>query len=214
MELRLINFKEDVVNESSLDLINFTVSDKIFRCSFNAALVRQVVSSYLTNSRQGTSAQKNRSAVSGSNRKPWRQKGTGRARSGSVKSPIWRSGGVTFASSPKEYNQKVNKKMYKGAMRSILSNLACNNRLFIIKNFFIEQPKTKLLLEKLKFIDLKNKSLLIFTDFLDKNLFLASRNVHKIEIYDFIHMNPVNLINCNITLISYKIIRNIEQRLV
>lgn len=211
MELKLLDFKTNMVDISNF--ISFDASDKLFGCSFNEALVHQVISSYLTNSRSGTKAQKNRSEVSGSNRKPWRQKGTGKARSGSVKSPIWRSGGVTFAATFKKYDHKINKKMYRGAIKSILSKLVCDNRLFLIKNFFIEQPKTQLLLRKLKKIILKN-SVLIFTDILDKNLLLASRNLYKVKMNNSIYINPINLINFNITLISCEMIKKIEKQLI
>ncbi|URJ24621.1 50S ribosomal protein L4 [Candidatus Blochmanniella camponoti] len=210
MELEVRDFTTEV---SILDSDKFSVSDEIFKCSFNQALIHQVISTYLTNSRQGTRSQKSRSEVSGSNKKPWRQKGTGRARSGSVKSPIWRSGGVTFAAKPKLYTQKINKKMYKGAIRSILSKLVCDNRLFLVKNLFIKEPKTKLLLEKLRTITSK-KSILIFTDFLDRNLLLASRNVHKIEVRTATHIDPVSLINFNVTLIADNVIKKIEKQLV
>lgn len=210
MELRLVNFKTDIID--ILNLVKFTVSDKVFGCSFNEALVHQVVSSYLTNSRKGTRAQKSRSEVSGSNKKPWRQKGTGRARAGSVKSPIWRSGGVTFASTSKEYNHKINKKMYRGAIKSILSKLVSDNRLFVIEDLFIERPKTRLLLEKLKKIDLI-KNVLICHDGLDKNLILASRNLYKVKVCDSLYINPVDLINFNFILISCTMIKKIEKQL-
>lgn len=211
MELGVVNFDTEMLDISNL--IKFTVSDKVFGYPFNEALIHQVVSSYLTNSRKGTKSQKSRSDVSGSNKKPWRQKGTGRARSGSVKSPIWRSGGVTFAASSKEYNQKINKKMYRGAIKSILSKLVHDNRLFLMKNFFIEKPKTKFLLKKLGKFFLE-KNILIFTEVLDKNLFLASRNLHRIKVCDSININPVSLINFNITLISYEMVKKIEKQLV
>ncbi|WP_236840125.1 50S ribosomal protein L4 [Blochmannia endosymbiont of Camponotus nipponensis] len=191
----------------------FSVSDKIFGCPFNPALIHQVVSAYLTNSRQGTRSQKSRSEVSGSNKKPWRQKGTGRARSGSVKSPIWRSGGVTFAAKPKLYNQKINKKMYRGAIRSILSRLVSDDRLFLVRNLVLEEPKTKLLLERLKKITSK-KNILIFTDFLDKNLILASRNIYKVEIRAATRIDPVSLINFDITLITDSAVSKIETQLI
>lgn len=210
MELKLINFEKDIIDMSGV--VKCTVSDKIFGCLFNESLIHQVVSSYLSNSRTGTKSQKSRSEVSGSNKKPWRQKGTGRARSGSVKSPIWRSGGVTFAAIPKEYNQKINKKMYRGAIKSILSKLVCDNRLFLVENFFVERPKTKLLLEKLKQINLKS-SVLIFTDILDRNLVLASRNLYKVKIHGSVqYINPVDLINFNTILITCGMLNKIEQQ--
>lgn len=210
MELEIRDFTAEV---SIPDTDRLSVSDKIFGCPFNPELIHQVISTYLTNSRQGTRSQKNRSEVVGSTKKPWRQKGTGRARSGSVKSPIWRSGGVTFAAKPKLYAQKINKKMYRGAIRSILSKLVYDNRLFLVKNLFIKEPKTKLLLEKLKKITSK-KSVLIFTDFLDKNLLLASRNIYKVEVRTITHIDPVSLINFNVTLITDSVIKNIEKQLI
>lgn len=211
MELGLVDFKTDAIDMSNL--VQFSVSDEVFRYPFNSSLIHQVVSTCLINSRKGTKSQKSRSEVSGSNKKPWRQKGTGRARAGSTKSPIWRSGGVTFAAVSKEYNHKINKKMYRGAIKSILSKLVCDNRLFLIDNLFINQPKTKLLLEKLKKIT-SEKSMLIYSDILDKNLILASRNLHKIEIRNATYINPVSLIKFNFILISCKSIKNIERRLI
>lgn len=211
MELDIRDFTTEV---SMPDSNKFSVSDEIFKYPFNPDLIHQVISTYLTNSRQGTRAQKSRSEVSGSNKKPWRQKGTGRARSGSVKSPIWRSGGVTFAAKPKLYTQKINKKMYRGAIKSILSKLVCDNRLFLVKNLFIREPKTKLFLEKLRKITSKKSSILIFTDFLDKNLVLASRNAYKIEVRTIAHIDPVSLINFNITLIADNVIKKIEKKLI
>ncbi|URJ30176.1 50S ribosomal protein L4 [Blochmannia endosymbiont of Camponotus sp.] len=210
MELKIKDFTTD---RNISDSTKFYVSDEVFGCPFNPELIHQVISAYLTNSRQGTKSQKGRSEVAGSNKKPWRQKGTGRARAGSIKSPIWRSGGVTFAAKPKLYNQKINKKMYRGAIRSILSKLVCDDRLFLIRNLFIEKPKTKLLLEKLKTITPK-KSILIFTDFLDRNLLLASRNIYKIEIRTATHIDPVSLINFNTTLITDTTIKKIEKQLI
>lgn len=199
-------------NSDSSSFINVPVSDKVFGYPVNSSLIHQVVSSYLINNRQGSKAQKSRSDVSGSNKKPWRQKGTGRARSGSVKSPIWRSGGVTFASRPKQYDQKINKKMYKGAIKSILSKLVCDNRLFLIEDLFLEQPKTSLLLAKLQHI-IYNKSVLIITDVIDKNLFLASRNLYKVKVYNLNCIDPISLINCNVTLLLKKVVHLIEMRL-
>lgn len=199
--------------ENTFNLININVSEKIFRYPFNESLVHQVVSSYLVNSRQGSKAQKSRSEVSGSGRKPWRQKGTGRARSGSVKSPIWRSGGVTFATKPKKYFHKINKKMYRGAMKSILSKLVNDNRLFLIEDLFLEQPKTKFLLEKLKRIIL-NKNALIITDSINNNVLLASRNLYKIKIRNVSHVDPVSLIKFRIVLFTKTAINKIENQLI
>lgn len=211
MKLKLGCFATDPDNIDNLS--DVYVSNSIFKCPFNPPLIHQVISSYLINSRQGSKAQKSRSEVTGSNKKPWRQKGTGRARSGSVKSPIWRSGGVTFASKPKKYYQKINKKMYRGAIKSILSKLIDDNRLFLIEDFFLKQPKTKFLLEKIRKIA-SNKSVLIITDTIDKNTFLSSRNLYKVSILDSSHMNPVSLINCEITLITKSAINKLEQQLI
>lgn len=206
--------KSDVLTVKNVsESTNFSLSSRIFRYPFKPSLIHQVVSSYLINSRQGTKAQKSRSEVSGSNRKPWRQKGTGRARAGSFKSPIWRSGGVTFAAKPKKYDQKINKKMYRGAIKSILSKLNNDNRLFLIEDLIIEKPKTSLLLNKIKNIT-SAKSVLIITDFIDKNLLLASRNIHNVKICDFFHMDPVSLIKFNVTILTKKSIEKIEMSII
>ena len=186
-----------------------SVSEIIFARDFNEALIHQVVVAYSASTRQGTRAQKNRSDVSGSGRKPWRQKGTGRARSGSIRSPIWRSGGVTFASKPKEYNQKVNRKMYRGALKSIFSELIRQKRLIIFKNFSLTLPKTKLLVEKLKEINLKN--VLIITYKLDKNLFLASRNLYSVDVKDINSIDPVSLIAFDHVVITVEALKKIEE---
>ena len=147
-----------------------TVSDTTFGREFNESLVHQVVVAYLAGARAGTRAQKSRSEVRGGGRKPWKQKGTGRARSGTINSPIWRSGGVTFAAKPQDHSQKVNKKMYRGAIRSILSELVRQERLIVVESFSVEAPKTRELLGKLKDLDLTE--VLIVTDTVDENLFL------------------------------------------
>ncbi|CRK85832.1 50S ribosomal protein L4 [Candidatus Providencia siddallii] len=188
-----------------------TVSNTIFGCAFNEALIHQIVVAYSAASRQGTHAQKSRAEVSGSGKKPWRQKGTGRARAGSVNSPIWRSGGVTFAAKPTTYNQKINKKMYRGAIKSILSELVRQNRLIIVNNFLIEMPKTKLLEKKLRDMVLTN--VLIVISKVDKNLFLAARNLNNVLVCNATKINPVNLIGFNKTIITIDAIQQIEERL-
>lgn len=213
MQLKINYFKRDPNNACGVSDINVHVSDKIFKYPFNPALIHQVISSYLINSRQGSKAQKSRSEVIGSNKKPWRQKGTGRARSGSVKSPIWRSGGVTFASKPKKYNQKINKKMYRGAIKSILSKLVCDNRLLLIEDLFLEKPKTKFLLERIGKM-VSKKSVLIITNVIDNNVLLSSRNLHKVSILDLSHINPVSLVNFDITLIMQSAVHDLEQKLI
>ncbi|VAX76825.1 50S ribosomal protein L4 [Buchnera aphidicola] len=183
-------------------------SKSLFSSDFNEALVHQAVVSYLARKRQGSKAQKSRSEVSGSGKKPWRQKGTGRARAGSLRSPIWRSGGVTFAAKPKNYCPKINKKMYRGAMRSIFSELMRQNRLFFFKDFSISKPKTKILLEKLNLINLKN--VLIVVDVIHDYLFYASRNLYKISVLSVDSINPVSLISYNHILITIPAIKKIE----
>lgn len=199
-----------VLEDSKKSLLN--VSEKVFGCNFNKSLVHQVVIAYKAGHRQGSHAQKSRAEVVGSNKKPWRQKGTGRARAGSTKSPIWRSGGVTFAAKHQSYHQKVNKKMYRGALKSILSELVRQKRLKITKNFFIEKPKTKFLLEKLKNFSLK-QSLIIINHF-DKNLFLAARNLYKIDICTSVNINPVSLISSKNTIVTQDAIKKIEALLI
>src|SRR3990167_7631829 len=150
MELQLANSKKKIA-----------VSDEVFSTPFNEPLIHQVVTAYLAGERAGTKAQKTRAEVSGGGIKPWRQKGTGRARAGSIRSPIWRKGGVTFAAKPRNYTQKVNKKMYSGAMRSILSELLRQERLVVVDSISLEQPKTKALLKQLAEWKLSGKVLII-----------------------------------------------------
>ena len=138
-----------------------TVSEAVFGRDFNEPLIHQVVTAILSGARQGTKAQKNRSAVSGGGAKPWRQKGTGRARAGTIRSPLWRTGGVTFAATPRDHSQKVNKKMYRGALRSILSELIRQDRMVVVEDLGIDQPKTKHLVEKLKAMDVNDVLILV-----------------------------------------------------
>ena len=168
------------------------VSEANFAREYNEALVHQVVTAFLSGARKGTRAQKTRSEVAGGGKKPWRQKGTGRARAGTSRSPIWRSGGVTFAAKPQDHSHKVNRKMYRAAMRSILSELARSDRLVVIEALDVEQPKTKLLVEALKTYGVDN--VLIVADSVDKNLYLASRNLHKVDVRDVEGVDPVSLI--------------------
>lgn len=189
-----------------------SVSETIFSLSFNESLVHQVVTAYKAYSHQGTRAQKSRAQVSGSGKKMWRQKGTGRARAGCAKSPIWRSGGVTFAASPKNYEQKVNRKMYRKAMKVILSELIRQNRLIAIKSFHIERPKTKLLVSKLTQMSLKS-SVLIFTNPLETNLTLAARNLSKVRVCSLSNINPVDLIVFSKILMTENVIKKLEEDL-
>jgi len=187
------------------------VSDATFGREFNEALVHQVVVAYAAGARQGTRAQKNRSDVRGGGKKPWRQKGTGRARSGTIRSPIWVGGGVTFAARPQDHSQKVNKKMYRGAVKSILSELVRQDRLIVVENFSVEAPKTKELKAKLEGLDLKD--VLIITEELDENLFLAARNLYKVDVRDVQGIDPVSLIAFDKVLVTADAVKKIEESL-
>ncbi len=187
------------------------VSEANFAREYNEALVHQVVTAYLSGARQGTRAQKTRSEVAGGGKKPWRQKGTGRARAGTIRSPIWRSGGVTFAAKPQDHSQKVNRKMYRAAMRSILSELARTDRLMIVEALDVEQPKTKLLVETLKGYGVDN--VLIVADSVDKNLYLASRNLHKVDVRDVEGADPVSLIAYDKVMITVDAVKKFEEAL-
>jgi large subunit ribosomal protein L4 len=187
------------------------VSEANFAREYNEALVHQVVTAYLSGARQGTRAQKTRSEVAGGGKKPWRQKGTGRARAGTIRSPIWRSGGVTFAAKPQDHSQKVNRKMYRAAMRSILSELARTDRLMIVEALDVEQPKTKLLVETLKGYGVDN--VLIVADNVDKNLYLASRNLHKVDVRDVEGADPVSLIAYDKVMITVEAVKKFEEAL-
>ena len=187
------------------------VSEANFAREYNEALVHQVVTAFLSGARQGTRAQKTRSEVAGGGKKPWRQKGTGRARAGTIRSPIWRSGGVTFAAKPQDHSQKVNRKMYRAAMRSILSELARTDRLMIVEALDVEQPKTKLLVETLKGYGVDN--VLIVADNVDKNLYLASRNLHKVDVRDVEGADPVSLIAYDKVMITVEAVKKFEEAL-
>lgn len=187
------------------------VSDATFGREFNEALVHQVVVAYAAGARQGTRAQKTRSDVRGGGKKPWRQKGTGRARSGTIRSPIWVGGGVTFAARPQDHSQKVNKKMYRGAVKSILSELVRQDRLIVVEKFSVEAPKTKELKAKLKELDLKD--VLIITEELDENLFLAARNLYKVDVRDVQGIDPVSLIAFDKVVVTADAVKKIEESL-
>ena len=188
-----------------------TVSETTFGRDFNEALVHQVVVAYAAGARQGTRAQKTRSEVSGGGAKPWRQKGTGRARAGTIRSPIWRTGGVTFAAKPQDHSQKVNKKMYRGAMKSILSELIRQERLIVVDNFSVEAPKTKELVAKLKELELSD--VLIVTGEVDENLFLAARNLYKVDARDVAGIDPVSLIAFDKVLMTADAVKQVEEML-
>ena len=187
------------------------VAETAFGAAFNEALVHQVVTAYLAGARAGTKAQKNRSAVRGGGTKPWRQKGTGRARAGTIRSPIWVGGGRTFAAQPRSYDQKVNKKMYRAALRSVLSELVRQDRLVVVESLELEAPKTKLLAGKLKELDMDN--VLILNEAFDETLFLAARNLPNVGICDVASMDPVVLIRFERVLVTVPALKLIEERL-
>jgi large subunit ribosomal protein L4 len=191
---------------SSLD-----VADAVFGQDFNETLVHQVVVAYMAAGRAGTHAQKNRSAVSGGGKKPWRQKGTGRARSGTIRSPLWRGGGKTFAATTRDYSQKVNKKAYRAAIRSILSELVRQDRLVVVDSFAIGAPKTRELLGKLNALGLER--VLIVHDDPNENLFLAARNLPHVDVVDTALADPVSLIGFDKVLITATALRQFEERL-
>ncbi|MGB5625653.1 MAG: 50S ribosomal protein L4 [Woeseiaceae bacterium] len=187
------------------------VLDTAFGVDYNEALVHQVVTAYLSGARAGTKAQKNRAAVRGGGAKPWRQKGTGRARAGTIRSPIWVGGGRTFAAKPRSYDQKVNKKMYRAALRSMMSELVRQDRLVIVNELTLDAPKTKLLATMLKEMDLS--SVLILNEAFDEKLFLAARNLPNVGICDVASMDPVVLIRFDKVLVTLPALKLIEERL-
>ena len=188
-----------------------SLSDDTFGREYNEPLVHQSVVTYLAGARQGTVKQKTRSEVRGGGRKPWRQKGTGRARSGTIRSPIWRSGGVTFAARPQDFSKKLNKKMYRGAMQCILSELIRQERLIVVHEFAVESHKTKDLVTKLKAFDLDN--VLIVSDQIEENLYLAARNLHEVDVLDVSGLDPVSLIGFEKVLITVPALKKAEELL-
>ncbi len=185
------------------------VSETTFGIEFNQDLIHQTVVAYLAGARQGTRGQKNRSAVSGGGRKPFRQKGTGRARAGTIRSPLWRSGGVTFAAQPQDHSQKLNRKMYRSAMRSIVSELARQERLIVVQEFDVDAPKTKGLLNKLA--DYGLNEALIVTEEVSENLYLSARNLHKVEVCDSAAVDPVSLINFDKVVVTVAALKKLEE---
>ena len=187
------------------------VSDATFGRDFNEDLVHQAVVAFLAGARQGTRAQKTRSEVSGGGKKPWRQKGTGRARAGTIRSPLWRSGGVTFAARPQDHSQKLNRKMYRAALRSILSELARQERLVVVESFDVHTPKTKSLIKMLAGYGLSD--VLIVTDEVTENLYLSARNLHQVDVRDPHGMDPVSLIRFEKVVVTVPALRQIEEML-
>ena len=187
------------------------VSDANFAADFNEPLVHQAVVAYLAGARAGTRAHKNRSAVRGGGKKPWRQKGTGRARAGTIRSPLWRGGGKTFAATPQDHSQKLNKKMYRAAIRSILSELLRQDRLLVIDNFDLEQPKTKAMAEKLNKLGV-DKGLIVTAE-LSEPLYLSTRNIPNVGICDVAAIDPVSLVGYDKIVMTVDAVKKIEESL-
>lgn len=185
-----------------------SVADSVFSAEFNEPLIHQVLTSYLAGARSGTKAQRSRSEVRGGGRKPWRQKGTGRARAGTIRSPIWRGGGVTFAAKPRDHSNKVNKKMYRAAMRSILSELVRQERLVCVDEFDIAESKTKLVKEKLESFSLGE--VLIVTEELSENLYLGVRNIPKVDVIDTNEIDPYSLVGFEKVLMTQAAVEKVE----
>ncbi len=187
------------------------LSENNFGREFNETLVHQVVTAYMAAARSGTKAQKSRSAVSGGGAKPWRQKGTGRARAGTIRSPLWRGGGKTFAATPRDYAQKVNKKMYRSALRSILSELVRQERLIVVDKFAVDEPKTKQLNEKLKNMGITNA--LIVADSVDDNLYLSARNLAHVDVCAAKRVDPVSLVGFEKVIMTVPAVNELEEML-
>lgn len=187
------------------------VSDAVFGADYKPGLIHQIVTAYMAGGRAGTKAQKTRSDVNGGGRKPYRQKGTGRARAGTSRSPLWRGGGVTFAARPRSYEQKVNRKMYRGALRSILSELVRAERLSVVRAFTVDAPKTKALIARLAELGLQDA--LIVVDDLDLNLALAARNLPGVEVMAAAAVDPVSLIAFEHVVVTEAALRVLEGRL-
>ena len=203
MELKLINSKKKL-----------ELADEVFAIEFNEALIHQVVTAHMAAGRAGTKAQKTRSEVRGGGVKPFRQKGTGQARAGTIRSPIWRKGGIVFAAKPRCYKQKVNRKMYQGALRSILSELIRQERLLVIDEFQVDAPKTKQVLSKLEALKLTG-NILIVSDSVDENLYLATRNVPNVALMDVnaAAMYPVTLVRAEKVVMTEAAVKEIEELL-
>lgn len=189
-----------------------SVSEAVFGQEFNDTLVHQLVTKYLAGGRSGTKAQKNRAAVSGGGAKPFRQKGTGRARAGTIRSPLWRTGGVTFAAQPRSYEQKLNKKMFRTGVRSILSELLRQERLVVSQDILPSSPKTKELSAKLKAVD--GRRVLIVVAEVDENLALASRNIPNLEVATADNLSPVSLVGADKVIATADALKIIQERMV
>ncbi|MHC5225680.1 50S ribosomal protein L4 [Ignatzschineria sp. LJL83] len=197
-----------VIGGSPLEL-----EDALFARDFNEALVHQVVTAYQAGGRAGTRAQKTRAEVAGSTAKPWRQKGTGRARVGSKRNPIWRGGGVTFAAKPQNWSQKVNKKMYKAAMLNILSELIRSERLVLVEEFTMTEPKTKEFIAKLAGLNVQNESVLLVTEAVDFPLYLSARNVPHVLLLDVEAIDPVSLVGFDKVIMTKQALESVKELL-
>lgn len=197
MDIQLANSKSKV-----------SVSDAVFGVEYNEALVHQAVTAYMNGARSGTKKQKTRSEVRGGGRKPWKQKGTGQARAGTIRSPLWRGGGRTFAAVPRDHSQKINKKMYRGALRAIVSELARQGHLVVAEDFTIDAPKTRGLVEKLA--KLGSSNILIVTDAVDQNLMLSARNLPHVDVSDVEGLNPVALLSREKVLVTQAALKKLE----
>jgi large subunit ribosomal protein L4 len=202
MELQLLGSKKKTL----------TIPEAIFGCEFNEALIHQVVTAFLAGGRAGTAAQKTRAEVRGGGTKPWAQKGSGRARAGTIRSPLWRKGGVTFAAKPRSYEQKVNKKMYRAAIRSIFSELIRMERLLVIESFTVETSKTRALLTQLEKLKI-GTNVLIITDNVEENLYLAARNLERVDVRDVAAVDPVALVGTEKVLITESALKQFEELL-
>jgi large subunit ribosomal protein L4 len=201
-----------VIDDKGKSASTVAASDALFARDYNEPLVHQIVIAYQANARLGTRAQKGRSEVRHSHKKPWRQKGTGRARAGDVASPLWRKGGKIFPASPDEnFSQKVNRKMYRAGMCSILSQLAREDRLKVVETFSVDAPKTKLLADKLKKLGLE--SALVITDSLDENLLMSSRNLRNVRVIEVSRADPVSLVQFDQVILTRKAVAKFEELL-
>jgi len=206
MELEVKSFVDGEIPSGSISL-----SDQVFGQEFNESLVHQIVVAYLAGGRQGSKGQKTRAEVRGGGKKPWRQKGSGRARAGSSRSPLWRSGGKSFAATPRDHGQKVNRKMYRAALRSIFSELVRHERVTVLADFSLESPKTKNLLEKLSGI--QEQKILIVTLEFENNLYQASRNLIGVDVLEADSVDPVSLVGSERILVTLSALKKIEEAL-
>ena len=199
----------DVVSDAA-DAGSVELADRTFAVDYNEPLVHQVVTAYMAGGRRGTKARKSRAEVRGGGAKPWRQKGLGRARAGSIRSPIWRGGGATFAAKPRSFAQKVNRKMYRGAMRSILSELVRRERLLVVEDFVLEKPKTKDMVARLSTLGLAD--VLIVTEQQDDTLTLAARNLRDVSVQRCAEVDPVSLLTFDKVVLTVAAAKRIEER--